>query len=173
MVTAVDYISLKQQRAYRLVNSKFPPITLFDDVIDAEGFETAYALQALTNPRIQQELGNLSLLKTEEVPFGIKGVNYVTAPFTHANPNGSRFSNGEYGVLYLADSVEPAIAETRYHQQVYFQNVQALHFDSIDMRCLKVCFSANLIDVRDQEELHLKDDYSAAHIFGAKIRKKK
>ncbi|WP_371326537.1 RES family NAD+ phosphorylase [Shigella sp. FC2125] len=28
------------------------------------------------------------------------------------NPSGSRFSNGSYGVLYLADSMETALADS-------------------------------------------------------------
>lgn len=38
--------------AYRLINSKFPPIGLFDD---AEEFEALYQIQALTNPRLQND----------------------------------------------------------------------------------------------------------------------
>jgi hypothetical protein len=38
-------------QAYRLVNSKFPPIALFDDVANADEFEVLFEIQALTNPR--------------------------------------------------------------------------------------------------------------------------
>lgn len=73
-------------QAYRLVNSKFPPIHLFDDVADAEDFDALYQLQALTNPRLQNEVGRLELIAREEIPFGIPGCSYATAPFTHVNP---------------------------------------------------------------------------------------
>ena len=41
MVTTGDLPTLPGERlqAYRLVNSKFPPIALFDDVADADEFE--------------------------------------------------------------------------------------------------------------------------------------
>lgn len=42
----------EQLQAYRLVNSKFPPIALFEDVADADEFEVLYQIQALTNPRL-------------------------------------------------------------------------------------------------------------------------
>lgn len=159
-----------------MVNSKFPPITLFDDVIDETDFETAYALQALTNPRHLDELGDLNLIPSNEIPFGIAGVNYVTAPFTHVTPDGSRFSDGSFGILYLADSAETAIAETRYHQEKYFRNVEGLHYDTVDMRCLKVIFSAELIDAISLDailldNIHEPNDYAASRIFGAKVKK--
>ena len=56
-------------KSYRLVNSKFPPIALFDDVASDEEFDALYALQALTNPRLQNEVGNLNLIPRSEIPF--------------------------------------------------------------------------------------------------------
>lgn len=173
MVENQERVSFSGQESYRLVNSKFPPISLFDDVMDAEDFGTAYTLQALTNPRILNEIGNLTFIPVEEIPFGITGVNYATAPFTHVNPDGSRFSDGSFGILYLADIVETAIAETRYHQEKYFRNVEGLHYDTVDMRCLKVRFSAELIDAVSIDDIHAPDDYTASRIFGAKVKKSK
>jgi hypothetical protein len=171
MVENQGRVSLSGQVSYRMVNSKFPPITLFDDVIDSEDFETAFALQALTNPRILNELGDLSLIPKKEIPFGITGANYATAPFTHVNPDGSRFSDGSFGILYLANTAETAIAETRHHQQKYFRNVEGLHYDTVDMRCLNVTFSAELIDAVGIDDIHACDDYSASRILGGRIRK--
>jgi len=164
-------VELVNKAAFRLVNSKFPPITLFDDVISKDDFETVYAIQALTNPRILNQLGDLSLLSINEIPFGIDGVNYVTAPFTHINPDGSRFSQGEFGVLYLADTIKTAIKETLYHQQKYFQNIQGLHYDTVDMRCLKVTFSANVVDCSKVEGIGESEDYSKPRILGAELKK--
>src|SRR5258705_221801 len=84
-------------QAYRLVNSKFPPIALFDDVADADEFELLFEIQALTNPRLKNEVGQLELIARSEIPFGIAGCSYAIAPFTHVNPAGSRFSDGSFG----------------------------------------------------------------------------
>lgn len=173
MVEPKNRILLSGQTSYRMVNSKFPPITLFDDVMDAEDFETAYALQALTNPRIMNELGDLTLIPAKEIPFGITGVNYATAPFTHVNQDGSRFSDGSFGILYLAGTVETAIAETRYHQERYFLNIEGLNYDTVDMRCLKVRFSAELIDAVAIDDIHAPDDYSTSRILGSQVKKSK
>src|SRR5699024_3432383 len=93
-------VKKKSGKGYRLVNSKFPPIHLFDDVANADEFELLYELQARTNPRLLNEAGCLELIPKKDIPFGIPGCSYAIAPFTHINPNGSRFSAGQYGVLY-------------------------------------------------------------------------
>lgn len=56
------------------------PISVFDDVAYADEFEALYALQALTNPRLQNEAGNLNFIPTDEIPFGIPGCFYAVAP---------------------------------------------------------------------------------------------
>jgi hypothetical protein len=96
MVTVSELAELagEQLQAYRLVNSKFPPIAMFDDVADADEFEVLYQIQALTNPRLKNEVGHLELIARDQIPFGIPGCSYATAPFTHVNPAGSRFSDG-------------------------------------------------------------------------------
>lgn len=165
------YAELKTQEVYRLVNSKFPPESLFDDVADIDEFEAIFAIQAMTNPRIQDQLGNLNLIPKNEIPFGIDGVNYVTAPFTHTNPDGSRFSDGTFGVLYVADKMEAAIAETRYHQEKIFNNIVGLHFDSITMRGIVVVISGNVVDCTSQEEIHHPEDYSLSRTLGIQLQK--
>lgn len=90
---------------------------------DADEFEVPYQIQELTNPRLKNEVGRLELIRRSEIPFGIPGCSYATAPFTHVNPAGSRFSDGSFGVLYLADTLETALAEVKHHQSSYWSNV--------------------------------------------------
>ncbi len=161
-------------QAYRLVNSKYPPIDLFDDVADAEEFEILYQLQALTNPRLHNETGRLELIPRSEIPFGIPGCSYATAPFTHVNPAGSRFSDGRYGVLYLADSMETALAEVRYHQEHYWSNVVGLNFERFVFRGLSCQFNeAGLLDatsVSMSDPIYDADDYLQSRQFGRLAR---
>lgn len=168
--------AVKSQVAYRLVNSKFPPIALFDDVADAEEFDALYRVQALTNPRLQAEAGQPSLLSRDEIPFGITGCSYAVAPFTHVNPEGSRFSDGSYGVLYLADTIRTALAEVRYHQQRYWENIQNLKFDRFVLRGLRFEFSVARKDGLNATKLDLSHpiysgkSYQASRRLGAEIR---
>lgn len=161
-------------QGYRLINSKFPPINLFDDVADAAEFDTLYRLQALTNPRLQNETGHLELISRSEIPFGIPGCSYATAPFTHVNPAGSRFSDGTYGVLYLASTMDTALAEVRYHQDRYWSNVAGLSYDRFVFRGLLCQFNeAGMLDatvVPMTDPIYDPDDYSHAQRFGRLLK---
>lgn len=177
MVKATDLSVLpaREVTGYRLVNSKFPPIDLFDDVASAEEFAALHALQALTNPRLQNEVGNLALLSPEQIPFGIRGCSYAVAPFTHVNPQGSRFSDGSFGVLYFADTLETAIAEVKHHQQVYWQNVPGLHYERFVFRGLKGIFNegglGDALALALDHAIYAPDDYSVSQPFGDDVRR--
>src|SRR3546814_5669422 len=99
------------KRAYRIVNSSFPPISLFEDVLDPEDLPTAYAMEALTNDRLMEQAGVLSRVRPEDRISG-PGSSPVMAAFTHIGKS-SRFSDGPFGVTYAASSQEAAIERTR------------------------------------------------------------
>lgn len=178
MVTARQLAKLagEQQQAYRLVNSKFPPIDLFDDVANADEFEALYQIQALTNPRLLNQAGRLELIAVGQIPFGITGCSYATAPFTHVNAEGSRFSDGSYGVLYLADTLDTALAEVRYHQNAYWSKVQGLNYERFVFRGLSCVFNeTGMLDaapVPMSDPIYHPDDYSHGHLLGRELRDK-
>ncbi|MHC8314637.1 RES family NAD+ phosphorylase [Pseudomonas sp. LB3P31] len=176
MVTLSRLPSLVGQpvQAFRLVNSKFPPINLFDDVADAQEFEALYQIQALTNPRLRNELGQLEMIPRSEIPFGIPGCSYATAPFTHVNPAGSRFSDGSFGVLYLAGSMETALAEVQHHQSLYWSKVRGLNYERFVFRGLACSFveaamkDATAIAMKDP--IYAPDNYAASHRLGKAVK---
>ncbi|KJH81947.1 RES family NAD+ phosphorylase [Pseudomonas sp. KSR10] len=163
-----------QLQAYRLVNSKFPPIALFDDVADAAEFDTLYQLQALTNPRLHNETGRLELIPRTEIPFGIPGCSYATSPFTHVNPAGSRFSDGTFGVLYLASTMDTALAEVRYHQDQYWSKVHGLNYDRFVFRGLSCRFNeAGMLDATSvpmTDPIYDPDDYAQGRRLGRSVK---
>lgn len=175
MITELPVESFNQQTAYRLINSKYPPKTIFDDVADQDEFDAIYAIQALTNPRLRNDVGELNLVQPEKRPFGINGANYALGPFVHLNSQGSRFSKGQYGVFYAAENIQTAIAETRYHQENYFRKVEGLKFDRIVMRGLKTIFSADLINIFNPLQMeqgwHDPNDYSSSQMLGDEVKK--
>ena len=176
MVTVGELAKFAGQplQAYRLVNSKFPPIALFDDVADADEFEVLYQIQALTNPRLKNEVGQLELIARSEIPFGIPGYSYAIAPFTHVNPAGSRFSDGRFGVLYLADSMDTALAEVRHHQSLYWSNVPGLNYERFVFRGLACAFvEAGMRDATSlpmTDPVYAPEDYSHSRLLGRAIR---
>ena len=102
-------------QAWRIISSRYPPIRLFERLTDDPAVRDALvALEQLTNPRVRDELGDISLVLPGE-RVGGPGASWVMAVFTHLNPKGSRFSDGSYGVYYAAAALETAIAETVFH----------------------------------------------------------
>jgi len=162
-------------RGYRLINSKYPPIAIFDDVADAEEFEALYALQALTNPRLANQAGRLEMIPRQDIPFGIPGCSYAAAPFTHVNPEGSRFSDGSFGVLYLADTMDTALAEVRYHQQAYWSQVPDLRYERFVFRGLTTRFdeagALDALTIARRDPIYAPDDYSASRGLGREALK--
>lgn len=169
-------LSDEKRLAHRLVNSKYPPIDLFNDVADAEEFDTLFQIQAMTNPRLLNEVGRLELIPRQDIPFGIPGCSYATAPFTHVNADGSRFSAGEFGVLYLADTVETAVAEVRHHQQQYWSRVSQLNYERFVFRSLSCRFrevgSVDATVLPSSHPIYAPDDYSASRALGAILQHK-
>lgn len=164
----------EQVHAYRLANSKFPPIALFDDVADADEFETLYQIQALTNPRLKNEVGRLELIPRKDIPFGISGCSYATAPFTHINPEGSRFSDGSFGVLYLAATLETALAEVHHHQEAYWSKIQGLNYERFVFRGLSCAFADHLMkdatSLPMSDPIYEPDDYTPARALGRALK---
>lgn len=173
-VDTIPYAHFLNQIAYRLIPSKYPSQSLFDDVASHDEFEILFAIQELTNPRLRNELGSLNRVPVSERPYSIRGCNYALGPFVHLNPLGSRFSRGDFGIYYAADNIQAAVSETRFHQQQYFTGVVGLKYDRLQMRCLKTRFSANLRDIRGEHfinnDWYNKDNYTAAQVLGGALK---
>lgn len=83
-----------------------------DDAMLADLIE----LDGATNDRIQGEQGALAGISPYELVYGIRHAHIINAAFTHAGPEGSRFSDSLRGAWYCADTVETAVAEVAYHK---------------------------------------------------------
>ena len=99
----------------RLVASQFPPISVFEDYIDADLLHAAFVIEGRTNPRIRSEAGELSLVATEDYVLG-HGASPVMAAFTHTGKS-SRFTAGSFGIYYAGKSLDTAISEVKFHRQ--------------------------------------------------------
>ncbi len=93
--------------------------------------------------------------------------------FTHLNPEGSRFSDGSYGVYYAADSLETAIAEVSHHRAVFLRRTAEPAID-VDMRVILADLDAVLHDLRALGNVGAglldPDSYSASQAFGTGLR---
>jgi hypothetical protein len=99
--------------AVRIIRSIYPPIDLFEDVADPADWPLLISAEQKTNPRIMTSIGNIDLVPPERRIGGV-GASYLMAAFTHVSlDRSSRFSDGSYGVLYVARSYETALFDGR------------------------------------------------------------
>ena len=110
MVTAATdapVIDVNWRGAVRIIRSAFPPIDLFEDIADPADWPLLISAEQKTNPRLMENLGNLDLVPPRR-RVGGPGATYLMAPFTHVSRDRpSRFSDGGFGVLYVADLSRP------------------------------------------------------------------
>jgi hypothetical protein len=136
--------------SYRLIPSRYPTVGLYDAIADPADLDVVFAIEALANPRIRDELGEITLVaKTERVTG--PGATPVMAAFTHLNKDGSRFSDGSYGVYYAAHSLETAIAEVSHHRGVFLRSTDEPAID-IDLRLITASVEADLHDLCEPGE---------------------
>lgn len=155
--------------AWRLVPSRFPPQGVFDRIADPADLDALFAIEALTNDRLREELGQLDLVPRARRVSGA-GMQPVMAAFTHINADGSRFSDGTYGVFYAADTLDTAVAETMFHR-AKFMAATAEPAMKIEMRCYRMHVRGRLHDLRRgwKEMLH-PDDYGPPQALARTLR---
>jgi len=143
-----DLSSVAWLPCHRLIASRFPTVGVYDQVADAADLDVVFAIEALTNPRVRQELGQLSWVPPADRVAG-PGATLIMAAFTHLNPLGSRFSDGSWGVYYAADTLDTAVAEVSYHRGLFLARTAEEAID-IDLRWLHADRMDKLNDLRWQ-----------------------
>jgi hypothetical protein len=162
---------VRWQHGCRIVPTRYPSISLFDRVADADDFDALYALESMTNERVRDEVGEIERVAREDRVFG-PGSSPIMAAFTHVNVQGSRFSDGGYGVFYAARERATAVAETRHHHALFLGATKqpAMH---LPMRLYNVAIDARLHDLRPAgavpASVYDPDDYGAARALGRKL----
>ncbi|MEI7601867.1 MAG: RES family NAD+ phosphorylase [Aestuariivirga sp.] len=151
-MTGIPIARIEWRPCFRIVPSRFPPINLFEAVADPADLDAVYQIEAMTNDRLREEVGDISLVPPDDRVSG-PGSSPTMAAFTHLNPEGDRFTNGTYGVFYAGRAIETAIAETRYHRIGFLQATRE-PAQEIDMRVYAVDLEAELHDIRAMRESH-------------------
>ena len=133
----------------------------WDRIAKPEDFATLAEIEGLTNPRIREDMGSLSLIPEDRWIVG-PGSTPVMAAFTHLNPEGSRFSDGSFGALYVSASVETAIRETVFHRELFLRRTREPPLQ-VEMRRYVTEIRRRLHDIRGGfPRLHDPDSYSAS-----------
>ncbi|WP_088281067.1 RES family NAD+ phosphorylase [Ideonella sp. A 288] len=169
---AIPVVDLSWTPCHRLIASRFPTVGLYDDIARPEDLDVVFAIEALTNPRIRQELGALSLVPPAERVTG-PGATLVMAAFTHLNPEGSRFSDGSRGVYYAARALETAIAEVSHHRAIFLARTAEPEID-VDLRWIQADLQVAAHDLRgraaDFAEVYHPDRYGAGQALAQAMR---
>jgi hypothetical protein len=164
-LTAVDF------GVYRIVSSRFPPVSLFERITQPGDLEAVFAIEAMTNDRLRQEVGDISLVPIEDRVVG-PGSTPIMAAFTHLNPDGGRFTDSTYNAFYGGLTLDTAIAETKYHREEFLAATQEGRPIEIDMRAYLAHLDGELHDVRKGAPAAIYDrsSYSVSQAFGRRLR---
>jgi hypothetical protein len=157
---------------HRIVASRLPTIHLFERVADPADWDALYALESMTNPRIRNEIGELKLVPVADRVSG-PNATIVMAPFTHLSPQGTRFTDGSFGAYYAAESLDTAIAETRYHGENFLRATQQGPLE-LEKRCYVADVACDLSDIRsrraDMPEIYDPVSYASSQKLGRALR---
>lgn len=160
---------------YRIIASEYAGENLFDRLIDErdlvkrkDELEAAQQIADLTNPVVQDKLGEIELVPMADRIYG-PGTGLIMAAFTF--PSGpSRFSNGQFGTYYATKARETAIAESTYHAR---NSLAGSGPCVLEKTVVEADLAATLVDVRSgrpRPEGIYDDEYSVAQAFGELVR---
>lgn len=159
-----------KSKVHRLIPSRFPVVSLFDWADSPEELEEVAALEGLTNDRLTAEYGDIYFVEKDDWVGG-PGSTPLMAAFTHKGF--SRFSDGAYGVYYAGDTLETAIAETKFHRERFLSASNEAPC-TIQMRQYIAKVKKDLVDISQGdygEYLNPNlDAYSISQAFGRKLR---
>ncbi|WP_421736550.1 RES family NAD+ phosphorylase [Caulobacter sp.] len=166
MRNVVDDVSLIEWEgnAYRLIPSRFPPISIYAGLVRADRTAALVEVESLTNPRLQsaERLMAASLAIPANSP---RLQNWNHAPFAYSNPEGGRFFPPERPCLELADGHQTALAISVARRQRFLGRTEEPAI-GLDMRMLKTPVAGRFFDLRT---LDPATPTSALWAYGAQV----
>jgi RES domain len=152
---------------YRIIRTIYPPVDLFEDIADPADWELLVSAEAKLNPRIRDDVGNLSLVPVARRITG-PTASIAMGAFTHISADRpGRFSDGTFGAWYCGDQVEVSLAETAYHFQRFMRATNEPPADA-DFRLLTCAVSGRVEPAG--EACLAEDDWTPGQIFGRQVR---
>lgn len=165
---------IKYDSAVRIVRSIHPPIDLFEDIADPADWPLLISAEQKTNPRLMETIGNLDLVPPQRRVSG-PGASYLMAPFTHVSPDRpSRFSDGRFGVLYVASDFETALFETTHHHGAFMAKTKEPSGWTSQFREVILEVEGQLHDLRSLDEQvsaeFLAESYDKSQELGWRLK---
>lgn len=157
---------------HRIVASRLPTIHLFERVADPADWDALYKLESMTNPRLREQAGEISLVPVADRVSG-PNASVIMAPFTHLAPQGTRFTDGHFGAYYAAESIDTAIAETRFHRENFLRATSQAPLE-LEMRCYLADVACELHDLRGRRaelpDVYDPGSYATSQQVGRELR---
>ncbi|MBF0324192.1 MAG: RES family NAD+ phosphorylase [Alphaproteobacteria bacterium] len=153
---------------YRLVPSRFPPVSLFGTVASAGDLDAVMELEGWTNDRLVRQ--RLARLPRDEWVFGRSNASVVMASFLHAAPAGLRFTSADLGGWYAALNVKTAVAEVAHHLRREAVNTGQSEM-CLDYRSYVANVKGDLVDIRKgSSSWYDPASYAQSQAFGEAMR---
>ena len=172
MVTSTPSVAeIDWPTSHRIIRTIYPPIWLFEDIADPADWDLIASAEAKTNPRVREQVGDLSLVPVHRRLFG-PTASIAMSAFTHVSRDRpGRFSDGNYGVWYCGDRFEVALMETAYHFERFMRRTNEPAGDA-QYRELTTRIVGSLHDLRDNQfpECLAPDDWRPAQSLAASLR---
>jgi len=150
---------IAQNDTHRLIPTKFCEDG--DTVLARFGLPQAqmehlFQLDDATNPRLAGEANLLPGITVHELVFGVPHHRIINASFTHARPEGSRFSGPDRGAWYAGVSLKTAQTEVAFHYSEGLREVNWQEEETVDYREYLADFRAEFHDLRSDD---LRDEH--------------
>lgn len=167
-MTEFKHVRVKD-KVHRLINTRWPPIGLFDELADSEDeMRLLFNLEMLTNARLNIPIGRLALIPEGGIVTG-ETANQIMASFVHCHDSGGRFNDTRIGAWYASYHVNTAIQETVYHLTKRLSLSEGGFPQQMQMRELITTVNMPLLDLHGKQashpELYARDDYSRSQAF--------
>lgn len=157
--------------SHRIVRTIYPPVWLFEDIADPADWDLIASAEAKTNPRLRDQIGDVSLVPANRRLSG-PGASLAMGAFTHVSRDRlGRFSDGSYGVWYCGDRFEVALMETVHHFERFMRRTAEPGGDA-QFRELTARIAGSLHDLRDGGWQDCLDpgDWGPAQALAASLR---
>lgn len=142
---------------WRIIPTRFPQERLFDRVTQPQDRGVVDAVEQMTDERAKGP-----------------GADNVMVAFTSFNPEGSRFSDGTFGVYYAAKDMDTAVAESRFHRERFMKRTKEGP-TNLEMRVLTASLAGRLHDLRGLRRslraVYSATGYAASQKLGARLRR--
>lgn len=148
MPSAVDNFPIVRFAAngYRLIPSRFPPVSVYRDLVASEQVEALVEVENKTNPRLRLQDRLMARREGPKLDSAMLQ-NWNLAPFTYENPEGTTFFAPERSCLELADTPQTALAVSIARRSRFLSRTKE-PASGLDMRMLKTPVDGRFIDLR-------------------------